>query len=704
MDTWSVQRRALYRCLLLRDLKPFLMSPSSGPTAPLQRPTYTAAPETNNFLQWRAILCGRPTSRWRHVTLQLQFDFPDDYPSSAPSVRFVTPLFHPNVNAETGEICANVLGGHGWSPSTTLERMLLDLQLLLDQPNTASPLNSEAAALYEHDRDRYWARVDEVHTCNMAAGMVAPPRITSPTLAQAPATAVAAPLQLHASTVPLLLPPVSVCARRWGANVARGTFGKPYKLHADQQEQLLQAVQQRVARDCTTAALGTASNTLRLSPSDEMRVRSILMTIVAAPQYFAQLYAMLPRSRARKGAAATAAAATSPSSVSPVRRDHQTTFRRCIAIPWKHADLPCVLCDVQNAVQEQLELYEYIRDTGLHHPNRIGSDVSEAHTTIAGNGILSSFSLPVCVPVSMLRLAPLCFQSAAPDARDAIRASLCVGSDMEEAAFTSILCKQVKATPDWPMVHVPPQLLCGWTIVAQQEGNGQADAAMRIWCEEHRQILLGASCIAFHWGHGHYCSLVLRLDVWRRDPFSTAQSMDSAIHVAASSSDRDAAAASTVSSPPSTSSKKRKLRGDQNAVPDARSPLDDAAVPFLHLDTLASACRFVDDSTDDTHVASTSMLLRICRTFNALCGTHWPVDAAYWTACRVPTSGPPPQQDEWSCGYHLLRAWTLLFAAGVSDLTPQHLTETCASMATIPIARLVQETDEQYEEENEVSF
>jgi hypothetical protein len=364
-----------------------------------------------------------------------------------------------------------------------------------------------------------------------------------------------------------------------------------------------------------------------------------------------------------------------------------------------------VLCGVQNAVQEQLELYEYIRDTGLHHSNRIGSDVSEAHTATGGNGILS-FSHCLCVSLFCATLVLLRFQSAAPDARDAIRASLCVGSDMEEAAFTSILCKQVKAIPNWPMVHVPPQLLCGWAIVAQQEGPEQADAAMRSWCEEHRQILLGASYVAFHWGHGHYCSLVLRLDEWRRDPFSTALSMDSAINGAingaASSSDRDTAAASTVPSLSYTSSKKRKLRGDHNAVPDARSPLDDAAMPFLHLDTLASACRFVDDSTDGAHdSASTSMLLRICRTSNALCGTHWPVDTAYWTVC---TSGPPPQQDEWSCGYHLLRAWTLLFAAGVSDLTPQHLTETCASMATIPIARLVQETYAQYEEEKVVSL
>lgn len=33
---------------------------------------------------------------WQHVTLQLQIEFAETYPATAPSVRFVTPVFHPN--------------------------------------------------------------------------------------------------------------------------------------------------------------------------------------------------------------------------------------------------------------------------------------------------------------------------------------------------------------------------------------------------------------------------------------------------------------------------------------------------------------------------------------------------------------------------------------------------------------------------------
>ena len=35
-------------------------------------------------------------SDWKHVTMQLQIDLAEDYPGSVPSIRFVTPVFHPN--------------------------------------------------------------------------------------------------------------------------------------------------------------------------------------------------------------------------------------------------------------------------------------------------------------------------------------------------------------------------------------------------------------------------------------------------------------------------------------------------------------------------------------------------------------------------------------------------------------------------------
>jgi hypothetical protein len=218
-----------------------------------------------------------------------------------------------------------------------------------------------------------------------------------------------------------------------------------------------------------------------------------------------------------------------------------------------------------------------------------------------------------------------------------------MGTSMEEAAFTSILQRHIQHSPSLSLVHVPPQLLCSWAMLAERKGGGtsRADTAMLAWCQEHQQVLLGAAYVAFHWGK-----------VWRCGPSS--------------------------------------LR-----VVSPASALSQHEVPFLHLDTLPASCRMFDAADPR------SMLLRICRVFNLLCNTTWSIDAAFWAA-HIHVCGPPQQQDDWSCGYRLLRAWKLILQAG-QPLTPSRCRDACASMAALPLGQLAQDTNAQYTDENEVS-
>lgn len=94
------------------------------------------------------------------------------------------------------------------------------------------------------------------------------------------------------------------CVRQFAANAVRGALGRPYKLFPDQQEALLQAVEQRVARE---GAGATASAAGVLTASDRRLIRSILDIICTWPTYFPQLYATLPRKKARKAASASTA-------------------------------------------------------------------------------------------------------------------------------------------------------------------------------------------------------------------------------------------------------------------------------------------------------------------------------------------------------------------------------------------------------------
>lgn len=97
-------------------------------------------------------MCGLHRARpddtpWEDGTFRLQLEFTEDYPNKAPTVKFVTKLFHPNVYAD-GSICLDILQNQ-WSPIYDISAILTSIQSLLCDPNPNSPANSEAARLYQ---------------------------------------------------------------------------------------------------------------------------------------------------------------------------------------------------------------------------------------------------------------------------------------------------------------------------------------------------------------------------------------------------------------------------------------------------------------------------------------------------------------------------------------------------------------------------
>ena len=72
--------------------------------------------------------------------------FPDTYPCAAPTVKFETPIFHPNVDT-SGNICLDILKEQ-WSAVYDVSAVLRSIQSLLGEPNVDSPLNGHAATLW----------------------------------------------------------------------------------------------------------------------------------------------------------------------------------------------------------------------------------------------------------------------------------------------------------------------------------------------------------------------------------------------------------------------------------------------------------------------------------------------------------------------------------------------------------------------------
>ncbi|GAB1740578.1 hypothetical protein NU219Hw_g5674t1 [Hortaea werneckii] len=70
------------------------------------------------------------------------------YPNSPPAMHFTTPLCHPNVNFQTGEICLDLLKTTAWTPAYGLVSALEAVhQLLANGGEPDSPLNLDLARL-----------------------------------------------------------------------------------------------------------------------------------------------------------------------------------------------------------------------------------------------------------------------------------------------------------------------------------------------------------------------------------------------------------------------------------------------------------------------------------------------------------------------------------------------------------------------------
>ncbi|RKF75257.1 Ubiquitin-conjugating enzyme E2-20 kDa [Golovinomyces cichoracearum] len=110
-----------------------------------------------NLLSWTATIEGPEETPYSGLELKLSFVFPSNYPYAPPTVIFKTPIYHPNVDF-SGRICLDILKDK-WTAAYNIQTILLSLQSLLGEPNNASPLNGEAAELWDKDPETFKKKV-----------------------------------------------------------------------------------------------------------------------------------------------------------------------------------------------------------------------------------------------------------------------------------------------------------------------------------------------------------------------------------------------------------------------------------------------------------------------------------------------------------------------------------------------------------------
>ena len=102
---------------------------------------------------WVAKMDGPHGTPYDGGTFFLDITFSHNYPFTPPRVKFLTRIYHPNINAE-GAICLDLLKDQ-WSPALRMSQLIMSIASLLGEPNPDDPLVLSIAKVYKSDPRRY---------------------------------------------------------------------------------------------------------------------------------------------------------------------------------------------------------------------------------------------------------------------------------------------------------------------------------------------------------------------------------------------------------------------------------------------------------------------------------------------------------------------------------------------------------------------
>ncbi|CAF1596612.1 unnamed protein product, partial [Adineta ricciae] len=150
--------------LLLKQLRELNRHPVEGISAGLI--------DESNPYAWNVILVGPTDTLYEGGFFKARLDFPKDYPIKPPKMKFVSEIWHPNIE-KNGDVCISILHEPGvdqfgyekaserWSPVQSVETILLSVLSMLSDPNCDSAANIDASVMWRDDRPAFKKKVSE---------------------------------------------------------------------------------------------------------------------------------------------------------------------------------------------------------------------------------------------------------------------------------------------------------------------------------------------------------------------------------------------------------------------------------------------------------------------------------------------------------------------------------------------------------------
>ena len=127
--------------------------------------------DENNLFSWIVSIEGPESTPYEGGVFQASLDFPQTYPNNPPKMKFLTPIWHPNIY-KNGEVCISILHepefdqfnemetlDEKWRPVLGVREIVLSVLSLLSEPNIESNANIDASIQYRDDKPGFKKKV-----------------------------------------------------------------------------------------------------------------------------------------------------------------------------------------------------------------------------------------------------------------------------------------------------------------------------------------------------------------------------------------------------------------------------------------------------------------------------------------------------------------------------------------------------------------